>query len=363
MGKVHHLEADYRPFTISAWCGRGEPEPIDICMDPLVEELHHSCEHGIIIDGETFEIQIKCIICDRPARAAFKCIINHGAYYACERCLVPGFDYMSRKVYPFKNDPESTDESFKKMENALHHAEDLLDKDEYNHFLLFHTGSRILCSSELYKQYTPCAKEYLQRFAMLSEEVYGLHFASLTNHSLAHVADDVGNMECPASFFTAFLFENELGECKRFIRSSNRPLGQICTKVERDLEFNFKKAPINTELQISKSKQIDYLFHVRKLKFKNYQFSIKKPDNIIWFKDGYIVKMKSMITSSLSNDPTRLLVIGEQIEILKPAFSYPTCSSLLGEYSVKRRSDGNLVKFPLSDMKGKYCSFKIFGMP
>ncbi|KAJ8682882.1 hypothetical protein QAD02_018674 [Eretmocerus hayati] len=396
-----------------------------------------------------------------PARAVFKCIINHGAYYACERCLVPGFDYMSRIVYPFRNDPERTDESFKKMENALHHAgvsplvklkksvnmiilfildimhlnyqgqmkkllktwfssnskvckekllrvsmrllniknqipsefqrstrtvedvskwtanefreillytgpfvlEDLLDEDEYNHFLLFHTGSRILCSSELYKQYTSCAKEYLQRFAMLSEEVYGLHFASLTNHSLAHVADDVENMECPASFFTAFPFENELGECKRFIRSGNRPLGQICTKVDRDLEFNFKKATINTELQILKSKQIDYLFHVQKLKFKNYQFSIKKPDNIIWFKDGSIVEIKSMITSSLSNDPTRLFVIGEQIEILKPASSYPTCSSLLGEYSVKRRSDGNLVKFPLSDMKGKYCLFEIFEMP
>ncbi|KAJ8671698.1 hypothetical protein QAD02_002957 [Eretmocerus hayati] len=276
----------------------GKPEPIDVVMDSLVEKLDQLCEHGIIIDGKTFEIQIKCIICDRPARAAFKCIINQGAYYACERCLVPGFDYMSRIVYPFRNDPERIDESFKELENPLHHAgvcplvklkksvdliilfildimhlnyqgemkkllktwfssdskickekllrvsmrlvnlknqipsefqrstrtvedvskypanefreillytdsfviEGILDEDEYNNFLLFHIGSRILCSSELYKQYTPCAKKYLRRFAMLSGEVYGLQSASLANHSLAPVADDVLKYGLPGKF-------------------------------------------------------------------------------------------------------------------------------------------------------------------
>ncbi|KAJ8667590.1 hypothetical protein QAD02_009253 [Eretmocerus hayati] len=262
---------------------------------------------------------------------AFKCIVNHGAYYACERCLCSGYDYMKRIVYPFMYDQERTGESFKNRENPLHHSgdspleklkkphnlvllfildimhlnyqgnmkkllkswfsseskitqeklyrvslrlvnlkrqipvgfqrstrsaedvskytanefreilvytgpfvlKDILDDEEYKHYLLFHTGSRILCSSELYKKYTTCAKEYLQRFTMLTEELYGLEFASLNNHSLAHIADDVENMDCPASFLTAFPFENDLGELKRFIRSGNKPLAQICTKIER----------------------------------------------------------------------------------------------------------------------------------
>ncbi|KAJ8671697.1 hypothetical protein QAD02_002956 [Eretmocerus hayati] len=70
-----------------------------------------------------------------------------------------------------------------------------------------------------------------------------------------------------------------------------------------------------------------------------------------------------MVSSSLSVDPTKLFVIGEQIEILKPAFPYPTNSSLLEEYCIRKRSDGSLVKFSLSDMQGKYCSFEIFKMP
>ncbi|KAJ8687794.1 hypothetical protein QAD02_023588 [Eretmocerus hayati] len=452
---------DYRPFTISAYCGRGKPDPIDKYMDELILELDHLCEHGIIIDGVSFMVQIKCIICDRPARAIFKCIVNHGAYYACERCLVPGYDYMNRIVYPFRNDEKRTSESFKNRENPLHHhgkspleklkkplnlvllfildimhlnyqgnmkkllktwfssdskvtrekllrvslrlvnlknqipsefqrstrsvedvskytanefreillytgpfvLKDILDEKEYKHFLLFHTGSRILCSSELYKKYTPCAKEYLQRFTVLTESLYGLEFASLTNHSLAHLTDDVENMDCPASFLTAFPYENDLGELKRSIRSGNRPIAQICTKIERDLEFNLKKATVTTELQILKSKQVDNLLHIQKIKFKNYQFSVKRPDNMILFKDGSIVEIKSMLSSSVTTDPSKVFILGEQIKILEPAFNYPTCSSLLREYCVERGESGDLVKFSLADMQCKYCLFEIFELP
>ncbi|KAJ8670233.1 hypothetical protein QAD02_001492 [Eretmocerus hayati] len=406
-------------------------------------------------------VQIKCIICDRPARAIFKCIVNHGAYYACERCLVPGYDYMDRIVYPFRNDEERTSESFKNRENPLHHhgkspleklkkplnlvllfildimhlnyqgnmkkllktwfssdskvtrekllrvslrlvnlknqipsefqrstrsvedvskytadefreillytgpfvLKDILDEKEYKHFLLFHTGSRILCSSELYKKYTPCIKEYLQRFTVLTESLYGLEFASLTNHSLAHLTDDVENMDCPASFLTAFPYENDLGELKRSIRSGNRPMAQICTKIERDLEFNLKKATVTTELQILKSKQVDNLLHIRKIKFKNYQFSVERPDNMILSKDGSIVEIKSMLSSSVTINPSKVFILGEQIKILEPAFNYPTCSSLLREYCVERGESGDLVKFSLADMQCKYCLYEIFELP
>ncbi|KAJ8678310.1 hypothetical protein QAD02_014097 [Eretmocerus hayati] len=156
-------------------------------------------------------------------------------------------------------------------------------------------GSKILCSSELLKKYTPCAKEYLQRFTMLTEKLYGLEFASLNNHSLAHIADDVENMDCPASFLTAFPFENDLGEFKRFIRSGNKPLAQICIKIERDLEFNLEKATIPAELQILKSKEVDNLLVIQKIKFKNYQFSVKSPYHVILFKNGSIVEIKKYV--------------------------------------------------------------------
>ncbi|KAJ8674169.1 hypothetical protein QAD02_005431 [Eretmocerus hayati] len=415
-------EADYRPFTISAYCGRGKPDPIDEYMGGLINELDHLCEHGIVIDHELFEVQVKYIICDRPARSAFKCVSNHGAYFACERCWVIGFSYIDRIFYPFRNDKERTDVSFKNVEDHLHHtsvspltklkkplnlvllfildimhlnyqgemkkllkmwfssdsklckekllrismrlvklktqipsefqrstrtledvskwtahefreillytgpfvSEGILDEAEYKHFLLLHVGTRILCSSELYKKYTPCVKVYLQRFSMLTGTVYGLEFASLTNHFLAHLADDVENIDCPASFFTAFPNENDLGDYKRFIKSGNRPLEHICTKVERDLEFNFKKAVISPELQILKYKEVDNLFHIQKLEFKN----------------GSIIEIKSMVSSSMPVDPTKLFILGEQLKILGPAFTYPTCSSLLKQKVEAQQKQG-----------------------
>lgn len=56
-------------------------------------------------------------------------------------------------------------------------------------------------------------------------------------HSLTHLADDVQNMGCSLSGFTAFPFENMLGKMKKVLRNGNRPLAQLCRRLRHETLF------------------------------------------------------------------------------------------------------------------------------
>lgn len=61
-------------------------------------------------------------MCDRPARAFCKSIINHGSFYACERCSIKGITVQNRRVYPSVDPQLRTDESFREFKNLHHHT-------------------------------------------------------------------------------------------------------------------------------------------------------------------------------------------------------------------------------------------------
>ncbi|KAJ8677671.1 hypothetical protein QAD02_013458 [Eretmocerus hayati] len=60
-------------------------------------------------------------ICDRPARSFVKCTENHGAFHACERCLVEGSIYKDRRVYPVRGEPRRTLDPFRRLNDIEHH--------------------------------------------------------------------------------------------------------------------------------------------------------------------------------------------------------------------------------------------------
>lgn len=75
------------------------------------------------VDNRLFSISIKAFICDRPGRSFMKNMKNHGGYYACERCTVPGTRFEKRMIYPtdHANCQPRTDESFRLQSNKEHH--------------------------------------------------------------------------------------------------------------------------------------------------------------------------------------------------------------------------------------------------
>lgn len=118
---IHFEPNVYHPFPVAIYAGKKKPPNIHQFFEDLVAELNEILRNGVMIDAKLFRIQIKCIICDRPARALVKVIIGHGGYYACERCEDPGQHTKNRMIYPEINARPRTDASFRTQENHQHH--------------------------------------------------------------------------------------------------------------------------------------------------------------------------------------------------------------------------------------------------
>lgn len=112
----------------------------------------------------------------------------------------------------------------------------LLKKPLYDHFLLFHTACRILSSNKLYNRFGEHAKQYLKAFFVAMRQLYGLLSQVLNCHHLIHLADDPKNMKCDISNYTAFPFESFLGKLKKYVRTPNKPLAQVCRRLH-ELKF------------------------------------------------------------------------------------------------------------------------------
>lgn len=119
--KVYFQPDIYEPFPAALYCGNHKPSNIHKYLQPFIEELRNLYREGILINEKHFHVCIKAFICDRPARSLTKCIKNHGGYYACERCNVRGIRVNKRVIYPFNNDRQRTDESFRNEEDPSHH--------------------------------------------------------------------------------------------------------------------------------------------------------------------------------------------------------------------------------------------------
>ncbi|KAK0062244.1 transposase domain-containing protein [Biomphalaria pfeifferi] len=86
----------------------------------------------------------------------------------------------------------------------------------YKHFLLFSVAIYCLASPEFYVTHADWAHEQLKLFILKAEEVFGKDFIVYNVHGLLHLSEDVKNFG-PLDTFSAFLFENFLGQLKRLI--------------------------------------------------------------------------------------------------------------------------------------------------
>ncbi|KAJ8671356.1 hypothetical protein QAD02_002615 [Eretmocerus hayati] len=119
--KVHVDEDLYKPFVAGAWSGRGKPDMENPLWRIFIHDLNGICRAGLNIDGEIYDVILKGIIADCPARATMKCTKGHGGYSACERCVVEGERVKNSIVYLDCNAEARTDESFRNRTDQEHH--------------------------------------------------------------------------------------------------------------------------------------------------------------------------------------------------------------------------------------------------
>lgn len=119
---------DYRcpPFPVAIYYGNTKPVSLDQYLQDFINEINVLINNGLTYRKETYEIILKAIVCDAPARAFLKCIKGHTGFYSCERCHQKGNYINHRLVFPILCDPESvelrTDTNFRSQTLQEHHT-------------------------------------------------------------------------------------------------------------------------------------------------------------------------------------------------------------------------------------------------
>lgn len=121
LGRIVTAANLYEPFVVACYCGQEKPSSQTLYFDRFIKEMNMLLTNGILIDGYKFGIKLMCFLADRPARAFSKAIINHGGFFACERCLVKGITFHNKRVYASLDKNLRSDKSFREYQNLQHH--------------------------------------------------------------------------------------------------------------------------------------------------------------------------------------------------------------------------------------------------
>lgn len=246
----------------------------------------------------------------------------------------------------------------------------VLNDAAYKHFLFLHVACRILCSKKLALINYENAKKLLKQFVKISEKLYGKTSLIGNMHNLIHLADDVKNMGCSLSNVTAFPFENCLGKIMNLLRSGNRPLAQICRRLQEIYLIDIKKPLPTSSVQITSKLQKDISGNtIKRLKYNNSILTEKFPNNTVILENGTLMEI-TKINIPPEMDERAIQISGTTIKITKSLFKKPCDSNILEMWEVTRRH-AEFITCPLISIRGKFVTFdisenqekKIFTMP
>lgn len=225
----------------------------------------------------------------------------------------------------------------------------------YRHFLLLHVAFRILCSNQ-FKIYNNFAKIYLNRFFQMLPFLYGSQSQVLNMHYLIHIANDTINMNCNLNLLTSFPFENYLGQIRKLICTPNKPLQQICRRLEEKKYLCCQKPTMPKLFTILKENN-NYLQHniivIEKMKIRGlFTISLKRPDNCALLKDNTILLIKQLFY--YVHNPKEIKILGLVLKKdKKPVYYYPSVSSLFQIWAIKEITDKTVI-VPIDEIKCKF---------
>ncbi|KAJ8672574.1 hypothetical protein QAD02_003833 [Eretmocerus hayati] len=144
-------------------------------------------------------------------------------------------------------------------------------------------------------------------------------------HWTAHLADDVQNMQCDLSHYTAFPFENYLQFLRKKIKSGFNPLVQLCNRVaeERSMEAFPVKLPEQVEILSPKKILQECDTTIEKIRYKDVTLSKKAPNNTVMMKSGDILVIDGMTLPCSERDLNKIQITGKTLQKLE------MCSTIL----------------------------------
>lgn len=150
----------------------------------------------------------------------------------------------------------------------------------YEHYLLLHCAITILMSDSYIEKFScKFVESLLNTFIIHSDQLYGSEFIVYNVHILSHLPSDV-EMYGSLDSFSAFPFENYLGQLKRLVRSPYEPLQQVYLRLQENRNSISRKSPNDDLIFVTENAAGEiYLndLHCKQYKriiYKNFTFSI-----------------------------------------------------------------------------------------
>uniref|UniRef100_A0A6P7G433 Uncharacterized protein LOC114333966 n=1 Tax=Diabrotica virgifera virgifera TaxID=50390 RepID=A0A6P7G433_DIAVI len=114
---------DIQPMIVGIFHGNNKPLDIKEFLEPFVEDVKRLQSNGLCVNGHMIHIKIRCFICDSPARAFIKGVVNFNGINGCLKCTTEGeYSYLSRTVvFPDIKCPLRTDAKFRSKHYGKHH--------------------------------------------------------------------------------------------------------------------------------------------------------------------------------------------------------------------------------------------------
>lgn len=216
--------------------------------------------------------------------------------------------------------------------------DEVLSSEMYNHFLLFFVACRILCSSTWALIYTDLAESCLRDFFREMPKFYGKESQIMNFHNLIHLADDVRFLQAPLTAYSAFPFENCLGNIKKLIRTPRNPVAQIFRRLseKESISQPMKKYDTisNRILHISIADQVvrPAVKEYRKITIKAMTIGTEPPDHIVKLQNGRIFQITRIFCDT--NDLNNIKIEGFNMKIKGDAFEKPLPSSKVGVFKI-----------------------------
>lgn len=110
-----------KPFVVALYFSDHKPHDYDFLED-FINELKHLMTAGFFIESDpsrAIPVKVHCIICDAPARALVKGMVQFNGFYGCDYCDVRG-EYDGRMMF-LELGQGRTDSSFRNKSNPEHH--------------------------------------------------------------------------------------------------------------------------------------------------------------------------------------------------------------------------------------------------
>jgi hypothetical protein len=228
----------------------------------------------------------------------------------------------------------------------------ILPKQLYDHFLMFHVSITILCNDNDISKYIDFAEEILCNFVKYFENSYGE--VTYNVHSLIHLVADVKNFG-NLNTISCFPFENYLGKLKKLVRSSANPHAQLCRRIH-ELSYYSKTELPATELE-PRQKHFEgpilrnttgLTLQYKKLKTPTYVLTISSPNNCVSIEGDIIVQIVNILCLE---DQSYSLICRRFLNISE-FYDYPCSSKLLDIFKVSHISPA-IEEFPFALVKHK----------